>query len=129
MAGSASSCRSASTSSVCFSCGAGRATANRKLGLSNPVATRRGSRSPSRRSTSAATRGVAEGRGASSARPPRARAAAARRKGAGGGGGGEGGGRGLGPPLGDAVGLGYHEQPHRRPAELLADARRGRPVE
>ena len=53
-----------------FSCGAGRATENVRLGRSNPVVTRTGSLSPRRRTTSAATWGVAVAVEAISERAP-----------------------------------------------------------
>ena len=80
MAGSASSLRRHSASRARFSCAAGRATVKEMLGRSKPVATRRGSFSLSRFSTSAATRGVAVAVEATSEPAPSARAASARRK-------------------------------------------------
>ena len=90
-------------------------TAKERLGRSKPVATRSGSRSPSRRTTSAATRGVAVAVEATID----ARAEAA---------------RGVGqaevvgpevvPPLGDAMGLVDHEQADARLAHPLDEPRR-----
>ena len=74
IAGSASSARSASASIARFSCPPGRATAKLMFGRSNPVATRSGSRSASRRTTSLATRGVAVAVDATIAAAPSIRA-------------------------------------------------------